>query len=52
MIPLDVLLVLCNMYQKREIQAWCKKVGHSIVLIKDDAADNELCRIYIEKSHP
>jgi len=45
----DLLLVLCNLYQKREIHAWCNKVGHNIVLITNDSSDNDLIRIYIEK---
>jgi TusA-related sulfurtransferase len=42
----EVLQVLGNRFQQREISAWTKKFAHKIVRIEDE---DGLVKIYIEK---
>jgi len=45
----EILQVMGNRFQQREIAAWTRKFSHRIVKIEDD---DGLVKIYIEKGGP
>ena len=42
----DLLEVMGNRFQQREVEAWCRKFAHPVIQVRDEGG---LVRIWIEK---